>query len=129
MDEPVDAFAQHAELLQNLPGPLQVALFLGALALLPAGLVCLTGFTRIVIVLSFVRRAVTSQDLPSNQVLLGLSLFLTWLVMDASAVCSALYGASRVALASSLTAFLIALSTASTCPATSAASASRRFSF
>lgn len=46
--------------LQNLSAPLQTALFLGGLVLLPALLVCLTPFTRIVIVLSFVRRAVTA---------------------------------------------------------------------
>jgi len=67
--------------LQNLSAPLQTALFLGGLVLLPALLVCLTPFTRIIIVLSFVRRAVTSQDIPPNPVLLGLSLFLTLFVM------------------------------------------------
>src|SRR5437899_6539112 len=66
---------------QNLSSPVQTALFLGALALLPAALVCLTSFTRIVIVLSFVRRAVTSQEIPPNLVIIGLSLFLTLFVM------------------------------------------------
>jgi flagellar biosynthesis protein FliP len=68
--------------LQNLSTPLQVALFLGALALLPAAMVSLTSFTRIVIVLSFARRAVTSQEIPPNSVILGLSLFLTFFVMS-----------------------------------------------
>jgi flagellar biosynthetic protein FliP len=68
-------------LLQNLSPPLQTALFLGGMVLLPAALVCLTPFTRIVIVFSFVRRAVTSQDIPPNSVLIGLSLFLTLFVM------------------------------------------------
>ncbi|MGH7225869.1 MAG: flagellar type III secretion system pore protein FliP [Gemmataceae bacterium] len=67
--------------LQNLSAPLQTALFLGGLVLLPALLVCLTPFTRIIIVLSFVRRAVTSQDIPPNPVLLGLAMFLTLFVM------------------------------------------------
>lgn len=67
--------------LQNLSPPLQTALFLGALVLVPAVLVCLTPFTRVIIVLSFVRRAVTSQDIPPNPVLLGLGLFLTLFVM------------------------------------------------
>jgi flagellar biosynthetic protein FliP len=67
--------------LQSLPGPLQTALFLGALAFLPAALVCLTGYTRIIIVLGFVRRAVTSQDIPPNLVLIGLAFFLTCFVM------------------------------------------------
>jgi flagellar biosynthetic protein FliP len=66
---------------QGLPAPLQTALFLGALTLLPAALVTLTSFTRIVIVLSFVRRAVTSQDIPPNMVLTGLALFLTLFTM------------------------------------------------
>jgi flagellar biosynthetic protein FliP len=67
--------------LQNLSAPLQTALFLGGLVLIPSLLVCLTGFTRIIIVLGFARRAVTSQDIPGNQVLLGLSIFLTLFVM------------------------------------------------
>jgi flagellar biosynthesis protein FliP len=66
---------------QNLSPPLQTALMLGALVFVPALLVCVTGFTRIAIVLSFARRAVTSQDIPPNSVLLGLSLFLTLFVM------------------------------------------------
>jgi flagellar biosynthesis protein FliP len=67
--------------LQNISPPLQTALFLGGMVLIPSLLVCLTGFTRITIVLGFARRAVTSQDIPGNQVLLGLSLFLTLFVM------------------------------------------------
>ena len=57
------------------------ALLLGALVFVPSILVCVTGFTRIIIVLSFVRRAVTSQDIPPNSVIMGLSLFLTLFVM------------------------------------------------
>jgi flagellar biosynthetic protein FliP len=66
----------------NLSPPLQTALFLGALTFLPAALISLTSFTRIVIVLSFVRRAVTSQDLPPNIVINGLALFLTFFTMS-----------------------------------------------
>ncbi len=80
MEDMVTALARSGA-WQNLPAPVQTALFLGALVFLPALFVCLTGFTRIIIVLSFVRRAVTSQDIPPNQVLLGLSLFLTLFVM------------------------------------------------
>jgi flagellar biosynthetic protein FliP len=65
----------------EVSGPLQTALFLGAMALVPAALVTLTSFTRIIIVLSFVRRAVTSQDIPSNVVLIGLALYLTLFTM------------------------------------------------
>jgi flagellar biosynthetic protein FliP len=80
---PVDIVSSVERLgvLQNLSPPLQTALFLGGLVLIPSLLVCLTGFTRIIIVLGFARRAVTSQDIPGNQVLLGLSLFLTIFVM------------------------------------------------
>jgi flagellar biosynthetic protein FliP len=67
--------------LQNLSPPLQTALFLGAMALIPAALVALTSFTRIVIVLGFVRRAVTTQEIPPNTVITGLSLFLTLFIM------------------------------------------------
>jgi len=68
-------------MLQNLSPPLQTALFLGALVLLPAALVCLTGYTRIVIVLSFARKAVTTQDIPPNTIIIGLALFMTLFVM------------------------------------------------
>lgn len=83
MGEQQDLLGQLAQgdALRNLSPPMQTALFLGALVLVPAALVCLTGFTRIVIVLGFVRRAVTSQDIPPNVVLIGLSFFLTWFVM------------------------------------------------
>ncbi len=72
---------EQSGLWQALPTPVQVALFLGALTLVPAALVCTTAFTRIIIVLAFVRRAVTAQDIPPNIVLIGLALFLTLYVM------------------------------------------------
>jgi flagellar biosynthetic protein FliP len=77
----VAARLQQSEALQNMPAPLQTLLFMGALTLLPAALVTMTSFTRIVIVLSFVRRAVTSQDIPPNLVITGLALFLTMFTM------------------------------------------------
>lgn len=70
-----------AEGFSSLAPQMQIALFLGALVLLSSLLVTLTSFTRIVIVLSFVRRALTTQEIPPNQVLLGLSLFLTLFTM------------------------------------------------
>src|SRR5579871_7024122 len=72
---------QQTDAVQNLSAPMQTALFLSALTLLPAALVTMTSFTRIVIVLSFVRRAVTSQDIPPNLVLTGMALFLTLYTM------------------------------------------------
>jgi flagellar biosynthetic protein FliP len=65
----------------GLAPQLQVALFLGGLVMLSALLVTLTSFTRIVIVLSFVRRALTTQEIPPNPVILGMSLFLTLFTM------------------------------------------------
>ena len=65
----------------DLAPPLQIALFLGALTFLTGAIVSLTAFTRIIIVLSFVRRALTTQEIPPNPVLLGLSVFLTLFVM------------------------------------------------
>lgn len=61
--------------------PVQIALFLGALSLLSTALVMMTAFTRIVIVLSFVRRALSTQEIPPTPVIIGLSLFLTAFVM------------------------------------------------
>jgi flagellar biosynthetic protein FliP len=59
----------------------EIAVLLTALSLLPAILVTITSFTRIVIVLSFVRRALGVNELPPNPVLIGLALFLTSFVM------------------------------------------------
>ena len=60
---------------------LQIIVLLTVLSLAPSILMMATSFTRIVIVLSFVRRALATQQLPSNQVLIGLSLILTFFVM------------------------------------------------
>ncbi|MDE2369313.1 MAG: flagellar type III secretion system pore protein FliP [Burkholderiales bacterium] len=61
--------------------PIQTLLFFTALSFLPAVLLLMTGFTRIVIVLSLVRQALGTQSAPPNQVIVGLSLFLTFFVM------------------------------------------------
>jgi flagellar biosynthetic protein FliP len=60
---------------------IQVLLFMTALSLLPAGLMLMTSFTRIVIVLSILRQALGTAQTPSNQILVGLSLFLTFFIM------------------------------------------------
>lgn len=60
---------------------LQVLLVLTILTVAPAILLMTTAFTRIIIVLSFVRQAMGTQNTPPNQVLLGLALFLTLFVM------------------------------------------------
>lgn len=62
--------------------PLQILLVLTALTFLPAVLVSLTPFLRITVVLHFLRQALGTQSVPSNQVLLGLALFLTTLVVQ-----------------------------------------------
>ena len=59
-----------------------VILLLTILTLLPSIILMLTGFTRILIVLSFVRNALGMQQTPPNQVLIGLALFLTFFVMQ-----------------------------------------------
>jgi len=64
-----------------LSNPVSLALLLGALSLLPAVLIMVTAFTRIVIVLGFTRSALGTQGVPPNQVLIGLALFLTLFVM------------------------------------------------
>ncbi|MDE2594786.1 MAG: flagellar biosynthetic protein FliP, partial [Burkholderiales bacterium] len=61
--------------------PIQTLLFFTALSFLPAMLLMMTGFTRIVIVLSLMRQAIGAQSAPPNQVIVGLSLFLTLFVM------------------------------------------------
>jgi flagellar biosynthetic protein FliP len=61
--------------------PIQTLLFFTALSFLPAALLMMTGFTRIVIVLSLLRQALGTQSSPPNQVIVGLSLFLTIFVM------------------------------------------------
>lgn len=60
---------------------LQTLLVLTALTFLPAVLLMMTGFTRIIIVLSLLRQALGTQSSPPNQVLIGLALFLTFFVM------------------------------------------------
>ena len=61
--------------------PIQTLLFFTALSFLPAVLLMMTGFTRIVIVLSLLRQALGTQSSPPNQVIVGLSLFLTLFIM------------------------------------------------
>jgi flagellar biosynthetic protein FliP len=65
----------------NFSVPVQTLLFFTALSFIPAVLLMMTGFTRIVIVLSLLRQALGTQSAPPNQVIVGLSLFLTLFVM------------------------------------------------
>jgi len=61
--------------------PVQTLLFMTALTFIPAALLMMTSFTRIVIVLSLLRQALGTQTAPPNQVMVGLALFLTLFVM------------------------------------------------
>src|ERR1041385_3822728 len=65
--------------------PLQIVLLLTLISFLPAILVMMTSFTRIAIVFHFLRQALGTQELPSNQMLTGLTLFLTVFIMAPTA--------------------------------------------
>ncbi|UCE55591.1 MAG: flagellar type III secretion system pore protein FliP [Desulfobacterales bacterium] len=60
---------------------LQIFFLMSVLSLAPAIMIMLTSFTRIVIVLSLLRRALGTQQMPPNQVMIGLALFLTFYIM------------------------------------------------
>jgi flagellar biosynthetic protein FliP len=62
--------------------PMQILLLLTALTFLPAAIMSITPFLRITVVLHFLRQALGTQSTPSNQVLIGLALFLTILIMN-----------------------------------------------
>ena len=64
-----------------ISAPLPIILLLTLISFLPAILVTMTSFTRIAIVFHFLRQALGTQEMPSNQVLIGLALFLTVFIM------------------------------------------------
>ncbi|HSJ80601.1 MAG TPA: flagellar biosynthetic protein FliP, partial [Thiobacillus sp.] len=87
---PTLAVAQGLPAFNSTPAPgggqsytlsLQTLLLLTSLSFLPAALLMMTSFTRIIIVLSLLRHALGTQSSPPNQVLIGLALFLTLFVM------------------------------------------------
>ena len=88
---PTEAFSQASlPALTSSPGPggstnwslpIQTLITLTALTFIPAAVLMMTGFTRIIIVFSLLRHALGTQTSPPNQVLIGLSLFLTFFVM------------------------------------------------
>ncbi len=73
---------QDAESPQQISNALQVLLVLTVFSVAPAILLMTTCFTRIVIVLGFVRQAMGTQNMPPTQVILGLSLFLSFFIMS-----------------------------------------------
>ena len=88
---PMIAAAQGLPLVKSTPTggggqsytlSLQTLIFLTSLSFLPAILLMMTSFTRIIIVLSMLRQALGTQSAPPNQVLIGLALFLTFFVMS-----------------------------------------------
>lgn len=70
----------------------QILLLMTALTLLPAGILMMTSFTRIIIVLAILRQALGTAQTPSSQILIGLALFLTLFVM--SPVLTQIYASS-----------------------------------
>lgn len=67
---------------QNLAATIQLLLLLTVLTLAPSILILMTCFTRVIIVLSFVRTGLATQQMPPNQVLIALALFITFFIMS-----------------------------------------------
>ncbi|MFC4387411.1 flagellar type III secretion system pore protein FliP [Gracilibacillus marinus] len=65
----------------NLSTSVRLLLLLTVLSLAPSILILMTSFTRIIIVLSFVRTSLATQQMPPNQILIGLALFMTFFIM------------------------------------------------
>ena len=94
MAAPADALAQAMPALTSTPAPgggqtyslsIQTLLLLTGITFVPAVVLMMTAFTRIVIVLSLLRHALGTQTAPPNQVLVGLALFLTFFIMAPTA--------------------------------------------
>lgn len=82
---PSQPAAMNALQIQGLPGstvPWSIVVLLTALTLIPSVLVCVTPFSRLLIVFHFLRQALGLQTTPSNQTLIGLSLVLTFFLMQ-----------------------------------------------
>ncbi|MBL0421460.1 flagellar type III secretion system pore protein FliP [Ramlibacter sp. AW1] len=78
---PLSVVAQTSGNTTTYSVPVQTLLIFGALSFLPAVLLLMTSFTRVIIVLSLLRQALGLQTTPPNQVLVGLALFLTFFIM------------------------------------------------
>jgi flagellar biosynthesis protein FliP len=81
---PALAIKSAADGVQTYSLTFQVLILMTVLTLLPAILLAMTAFTRIIIVLSLLRQALGMSTTPSNQILLGLALFLTFFVMSST---------------------------------------------
>lgn len=78
----IDIGVGQAKNPQQVASALQILLLLTVLTLAPTLLVLVTSFTRVIVVLSFVRTALGTQQVPPNQVLIGLALLLTFFIMN-----------------------------------------------
>ncbi|WP_090866536.1 flagellar type III secretion system pore protein FliP [Oceanobacillus limi] len=79
MNEFIDMFSSSDP--TNVATSVKLLLLLTVFSLAPGILILMTSFTRIIIVLSFVRTSLATQQMPPNQVLIGLALFLTFFIM------------------------------------------------
>lgn len=79
MNEFIDIFSSSDP--ANVSTSVRLILLLTIFSLAPGILILMTSFTRIIIVLSFVRTSLATQQMPPNQVLIGLALFLTFFIM------------------------------------------------
>src|ERR671922_91693 len=75
----LDMAGKAGEVQVNMP--VQILVLLTLLSFLPAIIISLSSFTRIIIVFHFLRHALGTQEAPSNQILIGLALFLSFFVM------------------------------------------------
>jgi len=67
---------------EDVTNSIRLLLYLTVLSILPSIIIMMTSFTRIIVVLSFLRNAMGTQQMPPNQVLIGLALFLTFFIMS-----------------------------------------------
>src|SRR5690625_297173 len=80
MNEFIDMFSSSDP--ENVATSVKLLLLLTVLSLAPSILILMTSFTRILIVLAFVRTSLATQQMPPNQVLIGIALFLTFFIMS-----------------------------------------------
>ena len=79
--QPPQRFDLRVDGVGTVSAPMEVAVLLTLLTFVPSILVTMTSFTRVVIVFHFLRQALGTQEVPSNQILVGLALFLTMFIM------------------------------------------------
>ncbi|HEY1171669.1 MAG TPA: flagellar type III secretion system pore protein FliP [Verrucomicrobiae bacterium] len=80
--QPLNTVLDPARQPQDVDTAIKVLFAITVLSLAPSIILLMTSFTRIVIVLSFIRSALSLQGTPANQILIGLSLFMTYFIME-----------------------------------------------